>query len=294
MRYSIITCVGFFLLLFSCATLNISEIENLEKLEFEPLILKPGKETNNLRIDFIRQTYSEFINDSTEEIRDVPYSPIGFDLGNGLFYDLNNNICLRVDYLLDISSSENFEIQETNRPKKNKGINIYKFYNDSLTVTKLKKEKVRQRYYQIRNQDSISYMYKNKLRYSIYESDTSYILSGRKKIRQKINQIDINRYSVGKGRRNKYFQINENELQLGNKYLMTLTDNKETIYIMRDGKRRDKVLYKIEKNDNTLFIYNRKYSGLKIDRDGKTVLIYKNDKPLVQYSLQSKSGRSTL
>ena len=39
----------------------------------------------------------------------------------------------------------------------------------------------------IRNQDSISYMYKNKLRYSIYESDTSYILSGRKKIKQKIN-----------------------------------------------------------------------------------------------------------
>ena len=268
----------------------MKEIKNLDKVEFDPLILNPDKETNNLRIDLLRQTYSDISIDSLGENKEMPYSPLGFNLGNGLFYDLNKNISLRVDYLFGISSYENFEIRETNRPKKNKGINIYKFNNDSLTVTNIARKKARLRYYQIRNQDSIHYMYKNKLRFSIYKSDTTYILSGRRRIRNEINKIDSNSFYVNKSRKNKNYQLLGDEVLLGKTYLIALTNNKRTVLIMRAGKKRNKILYKVEKSDDALFIYNKKYAGLKIQREDSTILIYKNSKPLVQYDLQYKSG----
>lgn len=73
----------------SCATLNTSEIEYLEKVKFKSLTLTPDWEARNLRIDLISQTSAEDVNDSVKEKEDTPYHLIGFDLGHGLFYDLN-------------------------------------------------------------------------------------------------------------------------------------------------------------------------------------------------------------
>ena len=122
----------------SCATLNISQIMNLEKTQFDSLCLIPDSEVNYLRIDLIRQTYED-VNDSTT--KDTPYHPIGFNLGNGLFYDLNENLCLRLDYILEFSSDTNFEIQKINGPEKNRGITNYKFISDSLSVQYLPRKK---------------------------------------------------------------------------------------------------------------------------------------------------------
>ena len=290
MRYSIFICVVFLFLFSSCASLNIKEIENLKKVEFDPLILNPEDETNNLRVDVIRQTYTDIITDTLGEIKNTPYSPIGFNLGNGLFYDLNGNICLRVDYLLGISPYENFEIRKTNRPNKNKGISIYKFNNDSLIVSNIAQKKARLKYYQIRNQESIDYMYKNKLRFSIYKSDTSFVLSGRRRIRDEIYKIDNSSFYVNKKRKHNTYKLLGDEILLGKRYLITLIENKRTICIMRTGWKREKILYKVEKSDDALFVYNKNYSGLKVQREDSTIIIYKNKKALVQYDLQNKSG----
>jgi hypothetical protein len=101
----------------SCATLNVDEIRNLHKTAFDPLELKPGYETNNLRIDLIRKTFTENVSDSVTETKDTPYHPLGFDIGNGLFYDINENLCLRLDFLLGYSSDKNFEIHEAYKGK---------------------------------------------------------------------------------------------------------------------------------------------------------------------------------
>ncbi len=149
----------------SCANLNISEIKNLEKAKFDSLRLRPDREINNLRIDLIRQTYEESINDSIKETKDTPYHPIGFDLENGLFYDLNKNLCLRIDFLLDFSSNKDFELQKINNPEKHREIIIYRFNNDTLTTTYPPRKKAHYDYHQIKHLDSVSYMFKNRMKF---------------------------------------------------------------------------------------------------------------------------------
>ena len=104
----------------ACSTLNITEIKNLEKKDFDSMKLKPEIEPNDLRIDIIRQTHDNRVNDSTTETAYTPYHPLGFDLGNGLFYDLCGNLSLRIDYLLNYSWEHDFVIERIDNPVKNK------------------------------------------------------------------------------------------------------------------------------------------------------------------------------
>lgn len=278
------------LLISSCATLNISEIKNLERIEFDSLILNPDRETNNLRIDLIRQNHVELVNDSTTNIRDTPYHPLGFDLGNGLFYDLNENFSFRVDYLLGFSSDYNFEITKINRPEKNKGIIVYMFSNDSLTVTYPPGKKVNYNYHRVEIKDSVSFMYKNRLKYAIVENDTSLIYCGKRRKWDIIHKLDENQYFQNTGRRKENYQINGNDIILKNYYLVSLTNNNMTLEIKKQGKRENRILYTIEKSKDKIFIYNKKYFGKKIEYDENSITIYQDKTQLTKYKLNNKSG----
>jgi hypothetical protein len=273
----------------SCATLNISEIKNLERIEFDSLKLSPDRETNNFRIDLIRQTQEETVNDSITETNDTPYHPLGFDLGNGLFYDLNENLCLRVDYLLGFSSDYNFEMTKINRPEKNKGIIVYRFNNDSLTVTHPPRKKVNYNYHRVGIKDSVSFMYKNRLKYAIVENDTSFIYCGKRRKWDIIYKLDENQYYQKIRRRKLNYQIKGNDIILKNNYLVSLTNNNMTLEIKKQGKRENRILYAIEKSKDKIFIYNKKYFGKKIDYDEDSITIYQNKTQLTKYKLNNKS-----
>jgi hypothetical protein len=163
MKKTNILCVIFILICSACSTLIITEIQSLNKHDFDSLILKPGIEPNELRIDVIRQTYEQNVTDSTKETKDSPYNPLGFDLGNGLFYDLNGNLSFKINYLLNYSSDSDFEVEIINRPSKNKGIIKYSFCNDSLRISYPPKDKIYNKFNRTRQGDSISFNYKNKL-----------------------------------------------------------------------------------------------------------------------------------
>ena len=276
------------LFLNSCATLNISEIKNLERIKFDSLELSPGRETNNFRIDLIRQNRLEIVDDSTTNIRDTPYHPLGFDLGNGLFYDLNENFCLRVDYLLGFSSDYNFEITKVNRPEKNKGIIVFTFNNGSLTVTYPPGKKVNYNYHRVGTKDSVSFMNKNRLKYAIVENDTSLIYCGKRRKWDTIHKIDENQYYKNTRRRKENYQIKENAIILKTDYLVSLTNNNTTIEIKKQGKMENRILYSIEKSKNKIFIYNEKYFGKKIYRDENSITIYQNKAQLTKYGLNNK------
>ncbi|HKM45800.1 MAG TPA: hypothetical protein VJY12_10130 [Dysgonamonadaceae bacterium] len=270
----------------SCATLNISEIKNIEKTSFDALSLNPGKETNDLRIDLIRRTNQESVNDSTNKIEETPYHPIGFDLGNGLFYDLNENLCLKIDYLLGYSSDEDFEIQITNRPKKNKGQTIYKFHSDTLTKVNLQNEKSHYLYHRVQDSDSISYMYKKRMKYALIENDSSMIYSGKRRYWDVIHKLNENEYFLNKKRRKENYRITENEIFLEKDYIVCLSNSNKTIEIKRQGKRRHKILYTIEKSNEKTYIYSPKYNGLKIERIENSMLIYRDKTLLAKYELK--------
>ena len=80
-----------FLLLLSCNPLDLSTLD--QDIKFEELDLKVSYELEDLRFDVIRQQTSDATSDVGDtDTEDVPYHPFGFDLGNGLFYDLNGNL----------------------------------------------------------------------------------------------------------------------------------------------------------------------------------------------------------
>lgn len=279
------------LLLSSCATLNISEIQGFVRVEFDSLKLGPGRETNNLRIDLIRQMYQDPGNvyDSIIKYSDTPYHPLGFDLGNGIFYDLNKNFSLRVDYLLGFQPDHNFELTKINRPEKNKGIIIYLFKHDSLTLTYPNKKKVNYEYHQNSNKDSVAYMHKNRFKYAIVENDTSLIFRGKKTKWDAIIKINENQYYKNKRRGKENYQIKANDITLNKEYIVSLTNNNKTIEIKKQRKGEDRIIYTVEKSNNKIYIYNKKYAGVKIIHEGNIITIFQNSKQLTKYELNNKT-----
>jgi len=270
----------------SCASLDISEIRNHKKVEFESLRLVPGREINDLRIDLIRQTLVEHINDSTVNTEDTPYLPLGFDLGNGLFYDLDGNLSIRIDHLLNFSPDNNFEIHQINRPEKNKWTTKYRFNNDSLTISSPLRKKSLYRYHLVRSVDTLSVMHKKKLRYSIIETDTSAILSGKRWKWAVINKLDENQYYLNKRKKRIGYKLIGNDIFLDKNYIVSLTNDNLTLKILRQGILKNRVLYTIENINDKIFIYNRKFYGLKIERDDSNARIYRNNKLLVKYEMK--------
>lgn len=292
MKQNIITYCLFTVLISSCATLNISEINNLEKTKFESMSLVPDMEVNNLRIDLIRQTYEANINDSTKETKETPYHPIGFNLGNGLFYDLNENLCLRLDYILGFSSNSNFEIQKINRPEKNKGITTYKFINDSLLVQYPPRKKTHYDYHRVSRNDSTLFMYKKRLLYAIVETDSSLIYTGKRRKLDAIYKTDDNNYYLNKKRWKENYQIKDNDIFLENDYVVSLTNNDSRIEVKRNRRtRNDRVLYTIEKNNERIYVYNKDYSGLLIVIEENSVLVYRNNDLLRKYEIKEGADR---
>jgi len=272
----------------SCATLNINEIKNLEKVAFDSLKLKPGREVNNLRIDLIRQTHNENVNDSTQETKKTAYHPIGFDFGNGLFYDLNKNICLRIDYLMDFSSDENFQVSEFDKPEKSKGQVIYSFNNDSLTV-KYSSRKKSYCYHRTGNADSTSYMYKKRMQYAIIETDTTLTYSGIRRKWDVIHKADENNYYLNKKKWKENHRISGGEIFLKKDYIVRLTNNNLTVEISSQGKRKKRVLYKIEQSNDKLFFYNEKFHGLKIEHGDNEMVVYADKRLISKFKLQKQN-----
>ena len=270
----------------SCASLDIGEIRNHNKVEFESLRLVPGREINDLRIDLIRQTLVEHINDSTEKTEDTPYLPLGFDLGNGLFYDLDGNLSIRIDHLMSFSPDINFEIQEINRPEKNKGVITYRFKNDSLFIISPLRKRPLYCYHLIGKGDTLSVMYKRRMIYSIIETGTSMILSGKRWKWATINKLDENQYYLNKRKKRVDYKLIGNEIFLDNNYIVSLTNNTLTLKIKKQGIIKDRVLYTIENINDKIFIYNNKYHGLKIERDSSNIRIYRDNKLLVIYKMK--------
>jgi len=112
------------LLIQSCATLNVTEIKSTDnKLAIAPMNLKMGFEVYDLRIDLIRETTSQTVSSangvSTTETVDVPYHYLGVYLFEGVFLDINNNLCFNVIDIIDPTYQKNFEVGQKNKLNQN-------------------------------------------------------------------------------------------------------------------------------------------------------------------------------
>lgn len=271
----------------SCATLNIQEIRNLERSPFEPLQLQPGSEVNHLRIDLIRQTTSEqepF--DSTSSIKESPYHYLGFELGNGLFIDLNGNLCLKVSYLLGFSTDSDFEIHQNLRPgRKSSRETIIRFNNDTLTLVSSFWNRERYQYHRTIKGDSTTYWHRKRFDYAVVETDSSLIYRGRYRIRDIIARTGDNRYRVNKKLWKQNFEKKGNKLILNKKFVISTDNNNLSVQIKQYGRKKNRLLYTIEQNPDKIFIYSKQYQGIKIERDKNHLLVYRDNRPVAEYEL---------
>ncbi len=119
-----------------CAKLDIHDIHHSKSVSFDGMLLKPDHEPNDLRIDVVRQKTTSNSTDAeghtTISESNVDYHPMGFDLSNGLFYDLHGNLSLRIDKLLNVKEGSAFEIRNSSGRKMNRPYRLYSFERDTF------------------------------------------------------------------------------------------------------------------------------------------------------------------
>jgi hypothetical protein len=277
MKHLFVSCFLFTLLCISCATLNIDEIRDLHRTEFSRVELKPGYEINNLRIDLIRKNFTENINDSVTETKDSPYHPLGFDLGNGLFYDINENLCLKLDFLLGYSADKDFEIHESYRANHKRGIKVYRFCNDTFKVNYMYGKNLHYRYHIVPDGKGLTVMYNKRIKYSIAFTDTLAIYTENMIKPRIIQQAGKDQYDLNIRRRKDHFRKAGSGIFLNKDYLVSLADDHLSLEIKNPRRKKNNTLYTIVKSDSSLFIYDKRYSGIKIEKDKDNILFYRNN-----------------
>ena len=272
----------------ACSTLNINEIKNLEKRGFDSLKLKHEIEPNDLRIDIIRQTHDNRVNDSTTVTEYTSYHPLGFDLGNGLFYDISGNLSIRIDYLLNYSCEHDFVIERIDNPERKKSITKYTFHNDSLMISFPPKEKMHFLYHSTKLGDSLSVMNKKRLEYAIVKRDSSVVYRGERRVWNTIFQCDHDICYLDKKREVNKFQKIGKEIHLEGFYFIVESEDGKTLEFKSHGRKHDTTIFTFIKGDKEWFIYDSKYFGRKFEFKDNDFLVYLNNRLVTKYRLIEK------
>ena len=286
-------------LFYACASLNIREIRSMKKMYFQNMDLSPGQEHNELRIDVIRQVTETYVDGTTTYYQNVPYHPLGFDLGNGLFYDMNGNLSLRLDFLLKFDPEEPFEINKHIKPETDANNYLFTYINGALAETRLPHRNSKVLYHKEKFGDSTVYMRKDRFRYAIYENDSSLSYAYRNNKPLKIIKINEDNYYTFRRKRLREFRNIDNTLLLGKTFTIRLSGDKSTITVnspWRDRNNR-RPLMSIQKGENSILIYSRNYKGRKIELTenglyvtgpGLKPVLYKKIKWVENLSVQSR------
>jgi hypothetical protein len=264
------------LVISSCTTLSRIEIDNLERIKFEPLSLIPAIETNDLRIDMIRQSYENQINDSTAETLDTDYHPLGFDLGNGMFFDLNDNLCFRLDELLGLSELNCWSLEKNSRKRQLWSDCIFTFCNDSLSMTYPPGRRERYQNHRVTKNGTTSVMWRNRMLYAIDFDEDKVVYRYKRRKLDVVRKVDDNQYTLRSGFRNETFRLQGNRLLLKRNYIIEQSDDLKKIKIIRPGIFRYRVLLTVERGRESIYLYDRNYHGRKIVYTPDGLSVYQN------------------
>jgi hypothetical protein len=269
-----------------CTTLDISEIQGLQRENFNPLRFTPTYEANDLRIDIIRQTITDTYSDSSgahSETRNVPYQTMGFDLGNGLFFDLNKNLSLRLDTILGISDPGDFTIDVANYHGTGRRSVEYRMKNDSLTVSYPPRNKEHFRYAASGSPDSLVFKYRGRRPFVISRDgkDENY-RNGRRIVSISLQPSTGDYFLVHKNRK-KTYQRSGNELYLEKYYRVRLNDDRTVLEIGR-GRGNHRLILSMIKSGDSIYIFDKRFRGLKIRKGINSTELYRNNKLITEFS----------
>jgi len=285
-NYFLLACL--FLSFASCyfyRPLSLAEIEEVESNSVQNFRLYPATESHHKRIDLIRQTETETDSNDDCETVDVDYHPLGFDLGNGLFFDLNGNLSLRIDSLLGIQKGENYRIRQTDWSAAPRVV----FYEDEQYCYSRQAKSGQTREFctgQIEyKENGLQYFWNDNLQYSIEEKEDTTTLTYR-----------LFQYSVHlfKERDNHFFtkglfndrnySIDNGVLNLRNRYTIQHNPQTKAIEIYTRGLRRNRLSHQIKIGEDAIILYGNTVIGKKItySEDGFAVYHGNNQNPVLQ------------
>lgn len=282
----IVTIVLVTILLSACATsLNVSEINSLNRSHFDPLQISVGNELYNLRIDIIRQTDQNQLGSSETETVERPYHPVGFDLGNGLFFDLNENLSFRIDYLMNFDPYRAFGLS-TSYLKHEKPIKACRFRNDTLFMAAESLFGASNTFALVRRSfDSISYTNVSWNPILIWREDSVYLYGNRKRIVDRVFMKDDNHYYRKSLLATNDYRLEDGEVTLSGHYLIRLAPEQDRIDIFANGFGKKYLLYSIVKGGNKIFIYNSFNYGKKLESEEGKLRVFNGDLQLYEYKL---------
>ncbi|MEM1323954.1 MAG: hypothetical protein AAGG75_27080 [Bacteroidota bacterium] len=265
------------IILSGCARLNKQEIQSLRSTKVSPLALQPSYHLDEFRLDVIRQTTEDCPNDGIRSESDVPYHPMGFDLGNGLFFDMNRNLSFRVDQLFDINEDEDYVI-EVKRGRRvsyrtKKDDEVCHQRNGFLGIKSNQCSRSEQR------SDALRVFQNGRFRYEITTDDqTMYYARRSKKPIWSITQKDKDQYNIRwrKRKRKRHYRIEENTIVLDNHYRLVHNEPDNSIAIYRIGWKQDFLLYTIKKGKNKIMVYNTSNRGFKIELYNNQMQVFDN------------------
>lgn len=271
------------LLLFACTSCYIyqpfdkNEVEQNQSSSYE-LLLEASYELNDLRLDIIRQTYEEQVNDSTTETHNVAYHPVGFNLGNGLFYDLNRNLSLRTDYLLSIEELEDYSIKRVDFRGNFKDITTYRAKNADEICKKWNDLFGEERSHctTVKSDErTVEVYHRGNLCYALSreESQSTFSRGNNRRLEYTIIKKEDDNYMVKLRKRDRAFVKQGNTITLDNQYIVTFNEADNSIHICLKGRKRDILLYRLVKSDKEMYVLNPRYYGYKFELNGDELVV---------------------
>jgi hypothetical protein len=262
------------LLLNSCSPLNITTIKSLDKQEFEPIILNADYDLYNLRLDIIRQTEKYEVNDSTEKTVNVAYHPVGFNLGNGLFFDLNRNLSLLIPELFHLEKDETFQIKRIKSGLLSEWKETYSRNDDEFIIENAGNILQKSHKTDIVTTDSSVYMKSgilNSLSISYTDSSFTYKTGFKPYHIHNISDGYAIKHLLGEEK----YRKEQDTVFLDDRYIIRNYGNIIEIYANQLFKKEYK-LYTIIKSENEIYIYDRNYYGKRISKKDNELIVYHN------------------
>ncbi len=291
--------IVFLLLLFSCSPrFDVQELQGLSFAEAGPIQLTPSFELFDWRYDIIRQEDSYSDAEGNFYTSDRDYHPIGFNLGNGLFIDMNDNLSFRIDQLLGIDYSTGATIDRiVSRRSGPAIIENYQLTTDAHCITRQLasgKERERCSSYEI-SEKGVILQKRNTVRSILRFAEDAIEFPTRSKRYHSLTagepgQYEYRLHTEGSEKVIDIYEQYERELYLRNRFLLQRTEAGDEINISRIHSRGNTLLYTMYFSEDRIVVFKPNRTGFTINFEDNGLHIRATNGEALLYRHRDESG----
>ncbi|MFK7936095.1 MAG: hypothetical protein AB8G22_21455 [Saprospiraceae bacterium] len=247
------------------------DITQIERTTFDDLIIEPAHDLFDYRYDVVRQIngFPQPLSGWTAgcEGDPLPHYPLGVRLGNGLFFDLNRNLTLDLFSVLSLPKAEQLSIKKTAARLPNRPYRIRIDSTEYCEKTPNGRRWICKEF--AHSGDLIQVKERNRPTYNVVEEESSIKLINRRgRVLNEINKVKDGVYTHQLRRIiNSFIQL-ENGVQIKSNqisYRIVLTPEKDEIQIYRSNGLGERLVRRMIKSKDKLYILNHKNRGSEIE-----------------------------